>query len=69
MTETIIPGATSSTYTLVTADEGKKVTVKVSFTDNLSGKETRTSDAYPATGTVSAAPTRPPASYSATRRI
>ena len=55
LTETDITGATSSTYTLAAADQGKKVKVKVSFTDDLNGMETRTSDAYPATSTVAAA--------------
>ena len=44
-----ISAATSKTYTLVAADAGKKLKVKVDFTDNLSGEEARTSDA---TGTV-----------------
>ena len=53
--ETDIAGATSSTYTLAGADQGKKVKVKVSFTDDLNGMETRTSAAYPATSTVAGA--------------
>ena len=40
-----ISGATSSTYTLVAADEGKTIKVKVSFTDDASNAETRTSAA------------------------
>ena len=47
-----ITGEIAATYTLTTADVGKKVKVKVSFTDELSGKEERTSDAYPSSGTV-----------------
>ena len=47
--EADITGATSSTYTLAGADSGKKLKVKVGFTDNLSGEEERTSAA---TGTV-----------------
>ena len=47
--ETDISGATSSTYTLVTGDEGKKFRVKVSFTDDLSGVEELTSDVLPET--------------------
>ena len=54
LTETDITGATSSTYTLVAADVGKKLKVKVGFTDNLSGEEERKSDA---SGTVTAVPT------------
>ena len=51
-TETDISGATSSTYTLVAADEGTTLKVKVSFTDDNSNAETRTSVA---TGTVAEA--------------
>ena len=47
-----ITDATAATYTLATADVGKKVKVKVSFTDELSGEEERTSAAYPSSGTV-----------------
>ena len=47
-----ISGATSSTYTLTADDVGRKVRVRVSFIDQLSGMETVTSDAYPASGTV-----------------
>ena len=41
--DTEIGGATSSTYTLVAADEGKSVKVRVSFTDDAGNPETRTS--------------------------
>ena len=51
-----ITDATAATYTLTNDDAGKKVKVKVSFTDNLSGEEERTSAAYPSSGTVTAAP-------------
>ena len=47
-----ITGETSSTYTLTADDVGRKVRVRVSFIDQLSGMETVTSDAYPASGTV-----------------
>ena len=47
-----IAGATASTYTLVAADEGKTIKVKVSFTDDASNPETLTSVA---TAVVSAA--------------
>ena len=50
-----ITDATAATYTLTDADAGKKVKVKVSFTDELSGVEMRTSEAYPSSGTVTAA--------------
>ena len=49
-----ITGEIASTYTLTTADVGKKVKVKVSFTDDLNGVEERTSAAYPAAGVVTA---------------
>ena len=48
-----IGGATGSTYTLVAADEGKAITVQVSFTDDEGNQETLTSTA---TDAVSAAP-------------
>ena len=53
-TEQDISGATSSTYTLVAADEGKTIKVKVSFTDDASHPETLTSAA---TAAVTAAVT------------
>ena len=56
-TEQDISGETSSTYTLVAADEDKTIKVKVSFTDDASHSETRTSAA---TATVGAAATAPP---------
>ena len=40
-----IAGATDSTYTLVAADRGKAIKVKVSFTDNADHEETLTSAA------------------------
>ena len=55
-TDADISGATSSTYTLVAADEGKTIKVKVSFTDDASNPETLTSAA---TATVAAAPNTP----------
>ena len=48
-----ISGATSSTYTLVDADEGKTIKVRVSFTDDRGNQETLTSAA---TGAVAARP-------------
>ena len=50
-----ITGEIAATYTLTTADVGEKVKVKVSFTDELSGEEERTSAAYPSSGTVTVA--------------
>ena len=53
-TEMIISEATASTYTLVAADQGMTIKVKVSFTDNAGYAEARTSEA---TATVRAANT------------
>ncbi len=47
-----IPGATSATYTLVAADEGKRVKVKVTFDDDADNSEELTSTAYPSNGTI-----------------
>ena len=52
-----ISGEIAATYTLTDDDVGKRIKVKVSFTDDLSGEETRTSAAYPSSGTVTAAST------------
>ena len=49
-----ISGATSATYTLVAADEGKAIRVRVSFTDDAGNGEALTSEA---TDAVAAAPT------------
>ena len=61
-----ITDATAATYTLTAADAGKKIKVKVSFTDELSGEEERTSAAYPSSGTVTTASTTAPALLSVT---
>ena len=56
-TDSNISGATSITYTLASADEGNKVKVKASFTDNAGYAEgPLTSSAYPATGTIAPEP-------------
>ena len=52
--ETDITGATESSYTVSAADIGKTLKVKVGFTDNLSGEESRSSAA---TATVAQPPT------------
>ena len=44
--ETNIAGATGSSYTLVAADEGKGIRVRVSFNDDAGNPETLTSDVY-----------------------
>ena len=54
--ETNITGATSSTYTLVAADQGKKVKVRLGFADDGGTGEARTSAAYPDGATVLPAP-------------
>ena len=53
---TDISGETGSTYTPADADVGKKLQVKVSFMDDDNSAEELTSEAYPASGTVEAAP-------------
>ena len=50
-----IDGATNSTYTLTSSDQGKTIKVRVTFTDDRNNAEARTSDA---TGAVIAAPNR-----------
>ena len=56
-TENNISGQTDSTYTLFTTDQGKKVKVKVSFTDDADNSEgPLSSDAYPSSGTILAQP-------------
>ena len=50
---TDIPGATGARYTVTAADMGKRLKVRVSFTDDYNANEARTSDAYPSSGTVS----------------
>ena len=55
-TDTDIVGETNSTYTLVSADQGKTIKVKVSFTDDAGNEETLTSAA---TGVVAAKPNTP----------
>ena len=65
--EEAISGETAATYTLTAADAGKKIKVQVSFTDELSGEEERTSAAYPSSGTVTTiASTTAPALLSVT---
>ena len=51
-TETNISGATASTYTLVAADLGTTIKVRVSFTDDASNAETLTSAATAAVSAV-----------------
>ena len=61
-TETDITGATSKTYTLAPADQGKTVKVTVSFTDDADNDEgPLTSEPFPATGTIALADGNHPA--------
>ena len=62
-TETNISGATASTHTLVAADQGTTIKVRVSFTDDASNAETLTSTA---TAVVSAAPNTLPSASNGT---
>ena len=64
--EEAISGEIAVTYTLTNDDVGKRIKVQVSFTDELSGEEERTSAAYPSSGTVTAASTTAPALTSVT---
>ena len=57
-----IDSATASSYTLVAADEGKAIKVRVTFTDDAGNDEELTS---PATGAVAAAVAKPPLTASA----
>ena len=54
--DTDIAGATGSTYTLVSADVGKTIKVKVSFTDDAGNQESVTSAATAAVATVPGQP-------------
>ena len=56
--DTVIAGATGSTYTLKETDEGKVVKVEVSFTDDAGNEETLTSAATDAV--AAAEPAEPP---------
>ena len=56
-TEADIAGENSSTYTLVDADLGTTLKVKVSFTDDASNSETLTSAATATVGATATAPT------------
>ena len=54
--DTDISGATGNSYTLVSADEGKTIRVRVTFTDDADNQETLTSEA---TAAVEAKPNSP----------
>ena len=59
--DTAIAGATGLTYTLTDSDEGKAITVQVSFTDDSGNDEELTSEATDAVAAAVAQPTEPPA--------
>ncbi len=59
-TETDI-GSDKKTYTLVAADGGGKIKVQVDFTDDDGNNESRTSGAYPSSGSILAAKSPCPA--------
>ena len=54
-----IAGETAETYTLTNADVGKRVRVRVGFTDLLGGAETRASGPWPSSGAVAEDPANP----------
>ena len=55
-----ISGATGSTYALVSADEGKAIKVRVTFTDDAGNYESLTSDATGAVAAEETQVTEPP---------
>ena len=55
-TETDIPSATGRTYTVVAADGGNRLKVRVTFTDDQENAERLTSAVFPTTGHIVAAP-------------
>ena len=57
--DTDIAGETASTYTLVTADAGKTIKVRVSFTDDANNQETLTSAATDAVAAAATVPGEP----------
>ena len=67
--DTDISGATGSTYTLVDADEGNTVKVKVSFTDDAGHGETLTSAATAAVDAASNSPATGAPSISGTAQV
>ena len=64
-----ISGATSSTYTLATADQGKKIKVKVAFKDDDGTAESRTSGAWPSGVNTIGAALAAPAGVTATAGV
>ena len=68
--DTAIQGATNSTYTLIEADEGKTVRVRVSFTDDGGNDETLTSAATEAVaGNEESLTSKDVAAWSATMTV
>ena len=60
-----IAGATASTYTLVGADAGNKISAHVTLTDDSSNTHTLTSTAFPTSGTILAQASCPAPTYAA----
>ena len=58
--DSVISGATNATYTLVAADEGKVIKVRVSFTDDAGNNESLTSAATEAVAAVNTPATGAP---------
>ena len=50
--ESDITGATGTTYLLTADDRGKRIKVRASFTDDAGNPESRTSDVFPAGGSI-----------------
>ena len=68
-TDTDIAGATGSTYTLVAADEGRTIKVKVSITDDAGNEETLTSAATAVVDAASNSPATGAPSISGTAQV
>ena len=67
-TETDIAGATDAAYTLGDGDLGKRIKVKVTFTDDRGDMHSLASDAFPRTGSVGE-PNTPPTAAGGTLTI
>ena len=67
--DTDITGATNSTYTLVNADEGRTIKVRVSFTDDAGNDETLTSAAAAAVDAASNSPATGAPSITGTAQV
>ena len=68
-TDTDITGVTDSTYTLVSADEGKTIKVRVSFTDDMGNEESLTSAATAAVAAKANSPATGAPTISGTAQV